>query len=182
MVIRYFEINHSVIHVCTLINRSWKLFNFDLEFVLDFIKYLSVLLAGDERDGKTLSSESTSSSYSVKILIWLVWHMEIDDDVDLLNVDTSTVHICGYHNSVFGLLEVIVDLDSLFLLHVTVTCNTWESFLLDDILKFSRILGMAYEDNDLVELKSIQKFNEFHDLLVVFELDVVLLKTMKRKL
>ena len=41
---------------------------------------------------------------------------------------------------------------------------------------------MADEDDDLIEFKSVKEFDKLHDLLVVFELDIVLLESMQSKL
>lgn len=54
----------------------------------------------------------------MEVLVSFVWHVEVDDNVDLLDIDTSTVHVGGDHDSVLAFFEVVVDLDSLVLLHV----------------------------------------------------------------
>lgn len=46
-------------------------------------------------------------------------------------------------------------------------------------MKLLSVLGVAYEDDDLVEFKIIEQLNQLLDLLVVFQFDVVLLETMK---
>jgi hypothetical protein len=142
----------SVVHVSTFIDEGWKLLYLYFESALYLVQNFSVSFAGDERDGESLGSESTSSADSVEILISLVWHVEVHDDIDLFNVDTTTVHVSGDHNSVLGFLEVVVDLNSLLLLHVSVTCNAREAFVLDDFLQDVGVLGVADEDDDLVEL------------------------------
>jgi hypothetical protein len=84
-----------------------------------------------------------------------VWHVEVDDNVDLFNIDSSSKDISGYHDSIFGFLELVVDLYTFFLWHITVTSNCWESLLVDNLTKFLSILLLTGENDDLVEVKII---------------------------
>jgi hypothetical protein len=63
-----------------------------------------------------------------------------------------------------------------------VTCNAGESFVVDHLLESVGVLGLAHEDNDLVEINAVEEFNELLYLLRVFKLDVVLLEAMKGEL
>lgn len=145
----------SVIHVCALVDGCWHFIHFNFESVLNCLQNVVVLLAWDEWNGKTLSSESSGSSNSVEVLVWLVWHVEVDDNVDLFNIDSSSKDISGYHDSIFGFLELVVDLYTFFLWHITVTSNCWESLLVDNLTKFLSILLLTGENDDLVEVKII---------------------------
>lgn len=125
-----------------------------------------VLLAANERDGKTLGAESSSSAYSMKVLVTLVCHIEVNDDVDFLNIDTSSEKIGGNHNSELGSLELVIDLDSLKLWHISIASNGWETFLADDFLQLLGIFLLTGENDDLVKIKVIKKFDELQNLLV----------------
>lgn len=47
----------------------------------------------DEVDGDSSSTESSRSSDSVDVFLLLAWQVVVDDQVDLLNVDSSTEQI-----------------------------------------------------------------------------------------
>ena len=149
---------------------------------MDIVEDLCVLGRGDEGNGESLGSESAGSSDSVEVLVVLVGHVEVDDDVDLLDVDSSSVHVRRYHYAVLGLLEVVVHFDSLFLLHVSVRGDGRETFFSDHVLQLGGVLGVADEDDDLVELEGVEQVDQLLDFLVFLELDVILLETMKGQL
>jgi len=169
----------SVIHVCALVDGWWHIFNLDLESTLDSLHNVVIFLAWNERDGKTLGSESSCSTNSVEILVWLMWHVKINDDVDFFNINTSCEQVCCNQNSKFDLFELIINGISLFLWEISVACFSWESFFFDDLTKFFGILLLTCENNNLIELKAIKKINKFHDLLLFFKLNVILFETMQ---
>jgi hypothetical protein len=115
----------------------------------------------------------------VKILISLVWHVKVDDDVDSLNIDTSSEKIGADHDSVLALFELLEYSESLAHLHVSATGNTWELLLLDDVVQFLSILVCFREDDHLVEMELVKDVHQLFDLLVFFELDEVLLQTVE---
>lgn len=91
-------------------------------------------------------------------------------------------------------LEVIVSLDSsrmfriltiislpFLLLELSVNRNGWEIFLSQDLIQLNSILNLSHKDNDLIEHERVQEVSESSDLLVVLQLHVVLLKSVKSK-
>lgn len=118
----------------------------------------------------------------MEVLISLIWHVEVNNDVNLLDVYTSAVHVSGNHDAVLGLLEVVIHFYPLLLLHVSVTCNTWEAFVLNDFLQRVGVRSLADKHNHLVELEGVEQLNHLLNLLVLFQLDVVLLQTVKSEL
>jgi len=115
----------------------------------------------------------------MKVLVTLTWHIEVNDDVDFLNIDTSSEKISCYHDSELGLLELVVDLKSFWLRHVSVTSNGWETFFADDLSQLLSILLFSCENDDLIEIEVIKKLNKFQDLLVLLQLHIILRKTMQ---
>ena len=51
--------------------------------------------------------------------------------------------------------------------------------MVDDFTKLLCVLLLFYEDDDLVEIKGVEKRDELLDLLVLFKLDIVLLESMQ---
>lgn len=115
----------------------------------------------------------------MKILISLVWHVKVDNNVDSLNIDTSSEKIGADHDSILALFELLEYSESLAHLHVSATGNTWELLLLDDVVQFLSILVCFREDDDLVEVELVEDVNQLFDLLIFFELDEVLLQTVE---
>lgn len=73
-------------------------FNLGIEVLLDFLDESGVI-GGHEVDGSSLSSVSASSSDSVNIVLLLHGKLVVDNERDLLNIDTSGHEIGGDQNS-----------------------------------------------------------------------------------
>ena len=71
-----------------------------------------VFWAAHEADSQTLGSESSGSAHSVQVGVRVLWHVKVEDYVDLLDVNTSSEDVSGDHDSVLEGFEVIVSLDS----------------------------------------------------------------------
>ena len=104
-----------------------------------------------------------------------MWHIEVDHNVDFLNVDTSGKQVSGDQNSEFDLFELVVDGVSFFLWELRIACFSWETFLFDDLAQLLGILLLTGKNDHLVELKAIEKINQFHDLFLFFQFNVILL-------
>lgn len=146
----------SVVHVVLLIDGCWQLFYFHFKSALNLIKYGSVLVTWNKWNGQSLGSKSSSSTNTMKILISLVWHVEVEDDIDLLNIDTSSEEVSGNHDSILAFLEIFVHLDSFTLLKSSMTSNWWETFFSDNFIQFLSILLSFCKHNDLVEIQVIE--------------------------
>ena len=172
----------SVVHVRGLVNARGKVFDLDLEAGLDVTEDLVVLLVRDERDGETLGAESTSSADTMKILVRLARHIEVDNDVNLFDIDTSTEQVCADHDSIFALLEASIDLESLLLRHGLEAGDTGELLTLDDLVKLLGVILRLGENNNLVEFEIVEQLDELLDLLVLVKLHVVLLEAVEVEL
>lgn len=115
----------------------------------------------------------------MEILISLVGHIEVDDDVDSLDVDTSAEKVSADHDSILALFELLENSESLAHLHVSAAGDTWELLLLDDVVQFLGILVCSCEDDDLVEVELVEDIYQLFDLLVLFKLDEILLQTVE---
>ena len=106
----------SVVHVAGGVDCGWQLADLHLEALLDFSQDFLVLGCLHECDRETLGSESACAADSVQVFVALFGHVEVEHDVDLLDVDTAAENLSRDQDSVFELLESVVDFDSLKLL------------------------------------------------------------------
>ena len=118
----------------------------------------------------------------MKIGIWLLRHVEVEDHIDLFNIDTAPEYVCGDHNTVLECLKVSVSLDSLILLQVTMNGDRGEVVLPEDGVKHLSTLYTLHENDHLVELQRVEEVDQLLDLLLLLDLQVVLLETMEGQL
>ena len=118
----------------------------------------------------------------MQVLICFVWHVKVDDHIDLLDIDSSTEEISGDHDSELALLELVVHLDSLGLLHRSEAGLRWEALLVDDFIQFLCVFLRLGEDDDLVKVEFIKQLNKLSNFLCLFKLHEILLESMKGKL
>ncbi len=108
------------------IDLLWHFWEFNGEARLHLLDFLLVLLGGDERDGKTLGTESTSTTNAVQVLIRIIREIVVDDDVDSLDINTTTEQISSNKNSLLEILEVLESTDTLLLFQTRVDADRWE--------------------------------------------------------
>lgn len=169
-------------HICADINTLWHLGNFYLESTLHLFQYLAVIFAAHERNGQTLGTESARATNPMQVLIGFVRHIVVDNDVDALEVDTTTEHIGGYQYSALILLEFIVFLQSFLLVHPAIDDGGREIALAQQLVQ---LLGTTYtvdEYDDLIELERIQQIVQLTVLSRLGQLDVVLLQAVQSQL
>jgi hypothetical protein len=71
-----------------------------------------VSLAADERDGKTLGSESTSTTNTMEIRISITREIVVDGQINTLNIDTTTKNVSGDTNTLLEVLEGLITLNT----------------------------------------------------------------------
>jgi len=69
----------------------------------------------------------------MKILVGLTSHIEVDNDIYLLNINSSSEDIGGNKNSELSFLELVINLDSILHIHFTVNSFGWELFFVEDL-------------------------------------------------
>ena len=123
----------------------------------------------------------------MKISVWFFWHVIIKDDVDSLDIDSSSEDVSWNENSLLKIFERFVSCDSSLLIELdlpfilvefSVNTDGWEVAIIEDLIKSNSSFDRRDKDNDLIELKSIQKVVESSCLLILFQLHIVLNKTM----
>jgi hypothetical protein len=141
-----------------------------------------VFLAAHKRDGKALCAKPACTADSVEVAVGIAGHIVVEDDVDLLDIDTTTEDISGYHDSVLEGLKICVALDPLVLLETTVDRDRWEVLLFENMIEHLSALHRLDENDHLVELKTVEKVCQLLDLFFLLEFDEVLLQTMEGEL
>jgi hypothetical protein len=128
----------------------------------------------------------------------------VDDNVNTLNIDTTTEDIRSNHNTFREVLEALVPLDTkirtsmsvpkkfhlskvvsdlpLLLVHLRVNADGREVTFDQQFVQFVGTLDRLDENADLVELQLVQKVIELAVLFVLGEFDVVLDETVKSEL
>ena len=136
-----------------------------------------------EVDGHSLSSESSGSTDSVDVLGGVGRQVVVDDQVDLLDVDSSADQVGSDQNSGRPRPELLHDVDSLAHLHITVNGRDHKLVLLKFFGQFIDSLLLVGEDNALSDDHALVKLDQGSEFLaVLFHRDVELLDTIQGQL
>lgn len=170
--------------VCGNIDGVRKRRDDDVEASLDVFENFLIFLGvrADEADGESFGTETPGTSDAMQILIGLVWHVVVDDDVNALDVNTASEKIGRHQNTLREVLEGLEFFDALFLAQSSVNADGRKVALLQKPVELSGARDLGDENDDLVELESIQKVVQFAILLRLFQADKVLLKTVEGQL
>ena len=106
------SLSRSVVHVGGRVNNRGQLTDADLKTLLDLLERVAIFIRAHERDGETLGTESAGTAHSVQVGVSVAWHVEVEDDVDLLNVNASSENLSCDQDAVFELLKSLVNFDS----------------------------------------------------------------------
>mmetsp|Transcript_39396 Transcript_39396/g.51560 ORF Transcript_39396/g.51560 Transcript_39396/m.51560 type:complete len:390 (+) Transcript_39396:638-1807(+) len=109
-------------------------------------------------------------------------HVEVEDDVDLLDVDAATEELRGHEDAVAELLEALVDFQSVFERHLGVDGLGGDGVFVEDLVELDGVVDVADEDDDLVELQLVDQVHELGDLVALLQRHVVLAETMQGQL
>lgn len=83
-----------------------------LEARLNVLEHLLVFVAGKERYGQALCSETTCTTDAVEVRVGIGGHVVVDGKIDSLNVDTSAENIRCDTDALVEFLELFVALDT----------------------------------------------------------------------
>lgn len=141
------------------------------------------ILGGDEVDGDTLSAETTTTTNSVDVVLTVGGEIVVDDQGNLLDVDTTGQKIGGDQDTGGAGSELLHDQITLTLVHVTVHGRDGEvtgSELVGEPVDLSA--GVA-EDDGLGDGDSLIQIREGVELpLLLLDGNVELLDTLQGKL
>jgi len=161
---------------------SWHLIDLSVEVVLDLLNESGVLRE-NEVDGSTLSSETACSTNSVDVVFLLKRQLVVDNEADLLNVDTTGKQVSANQHSDGARSELLHDDVSFKLVHLAMHDTDCEVVLSHALLKlFNSLLGVTVNQG-LVDVQvGIQVEQDFHLPFVLLNCNVVLSDTFKGKL
>lgn len=141
------------------------------------------ILGGDEVDGNTLTTETTTTADTVDVVLTVGGKVVVDDQGDLLDIDTTGQQISGDQDTRRAGTELLHDQVTLSLVHVTVHGRDSEvtgSELVGEPVDLSA--GVA-EDDSLGDGDSLVQVREGVELpLLLLNGNVELLDTLQGKL
>ena len=157
----------------------WHLLDLGVVMVLDFSDELGVVWQ-HEVDGDSLSSESTSSSDSMDVNFLLHWELVVDDESDLLDIDSSCEQIGGDEDSGGSSSELLHDGVSLHLVHLSVHGGDGEVVVVHGLLEFQNSLFGVAIDQSLVDVQvGVEIEEDLHLPLFLLDSDIVLTDTFE---
>jgi len=155
-----------------------KLTNNSVVVLFNFTEHLNITLR-DEVDSNTLTTEAATTTNTMEVVFHIGGEIEVDDDVNVVNVDTTGDEIGGSENTGVTITEVLHDLFTLTLGHVGVDGG-------DGVVGFVELLGDVVdlsagvdEDDGLGDGDGFVEIHEGFELVVFFDGDVELLDTIK---
>ena len=116
----------------------------------------------------------------MEISVWILCHVVVEDDVDSLDIYSSAKDICGDHDPFLEVLELLKAWDSLSLVYSGVDRHRGEGRFYEKSIKGIGSCCRLNKDDHLVELQSVKKVYQLSILLILLQLTVELLKSMKR--
>lgn len=156
----------------------------DLSRVVEFdITQDSDIFAGDEVDGNTLATKSSTATDTVDVVLTVAGQIVVDDQRDLLNVDTTGPDIGGNEDSRVALSEILHDAVTLLLRHLAVHRGDGEVGLTHLVGQPIDLTAGVAEDDGLCDSKSVVKIAESIKLpFLLLNGDEILLQAFKGQL
>jgi len=164
-----------------VIEVSRHLLNLSVVMVLDLLNEAGVL-GKDEVDGSSLSTETSSSTNSMDVVLLLDGELVVDDETNLLHINTSSKQVSGDEHADGSLSELLHDDVSLDLVHLSVHDADSEFLLSHNLLElFDSLLSVTVNES-LVDVQvSVQVEEDVHLPLFLLDSDIVLSDTFKGK-
>ena len=147
--------------------------------ILDLLEEAGVLRQ-HEVDGRSLTTETTSTADSVDIVLLLHWELVVDDKTDLLDINTSCEQVSGDKDTDGTTSELLHHDFTLLLVHLSVHGGH------DEVLISHRSLQLVHPalsvavDDCLLDVKVRVQVQQHVNLpLVLLDSDIVLVNTVE---
>jgi len=134
-----------------VIKISGHLLNLSVVMVLDLLNE-PCILREYEVDRRSLPTETTGSSDSVDVVLLLNGQLVVDDESNLLDVNTSSEQVGGDKHADSSLSELLHHDVSLNLVHLSVHDGDSEFLLSHSLLQFFHSLLSVTVDQSLVDV------------------------------
>ena len=126
------------------------------------------------------STETTGTADSVDVVFLLLWQLEVDNEADLLNIDTTSKHVRRDQDTHGTRSELLHHDFSLLLVHLTVHAGDDEVLLRHAALEFVDSALRVAVDDRLVDIQvGVQVQQNVHLPLLLLDSDVVLTDTLE---
>lgn len=139
-------------HVQTLVNVSWNWLNLGSQFLFNSVQSKPVII-GDQVDRDSKVAESSTTTNPMKVSFCHFWEVEINDDVDCLDIDTTGEKIAANKVPAESGAEIMEDSVSVSLRHFGVNVVAGISQLSNLFGQQLDSLGRVAENYTLVDLK-----------------------------
>mmetsp|Transcript_25834 Transcript_25834/g.18297 ORF Transcript_25834/g.18297 Transcript_25834/m.18297 type:complete len:213 (-) Transcript_25834:736-1374(-) len=137
----------------------------------------------DEINSGTFSTETTSSTDSMDVVLLLEGQLVVDNETNLLHINTSSKQISGNKNTDSTGSEFLHHSLSLELVHLTMHDRDDEVLLNHSLLELLDTLLGVTVDKGLIDIKIGVKIEEhLHLPLLLLDGDIVLTNTFQGKL
>lgn len=155
-----------------------KFTNNSVVVLLDFTEHLDVAL-GNEVDSDTLTAEAATTTDTMEVVLHVGGQVEVDDDVDVVNVDTTSDQIGGDEDTGVTVSEVLHDLFTLTLGHIGVDRGDGVVGLVELLRDVVDLSAGVDEDDGLGDGDGLVQVHQCFELVVFFDGDVELLDTVQ---
>lgn len=136
----------------------------------------------DQIDGQAQMSKTTRSTNAVQIRLSVLWEIEVDDNVDSLDIDTTSQQIGADKVSAYAIPEIVENTVAVVLEHASVRVEAGVSQLSDLLSQQLDTVGGVTEDDRLVDLQLVEQGVQAMDLLLLLYESVVLGNTAEGEL
>ena len=145
---------------------------------LDLAEELNVAL-GDEVDGNSLTAVTTATTDTVEVVLLVGGEIVVDDDVDVVDVDTAGNEIGGDEDTGGAGLEGGHDLLALALGHLGVHGGDGVVVVVEGVSDVVNLAAGVGEDDGLGDGDGLVEIHEGVELVLLLDGDVELLDTLK---
>jgi hypothetical protein len=150
--------------------------------VLDLLDEAGILRE-NEVDGGSLSTKTTSSTDSVDVVLLLDGELVVDNESNLLDIDTSSKQVGGDEDTDSSLSELLHNDITLNLVHLSVHDAHGEFVFSHGLLElFYALLGVTVNERLVNVQVSVQLKEDVHLPLFLLDSDVILSDTFKSEL
>ena len=170
-----------LVDVEALVDAGGDGLNLSAEVALDVVK-VEAIVPVNEVDGQTQVAVTTRSTDSVQVGFGILGEVEVDDDIDGLDIDTTGEQIGADQVSADAVSEIVEDSVTGLLLHSSVTVEARVAELGDLLGQQLDSVGGVAEDDGLVDLELGEKGVQAVDLLLFLDESVVLGDTAQGEL
>ncbi len=163
-------------------NVHWHLLDLSAVELLNLAHHADII-SGDEVDGNTLTSETSTTTDSVDVVLTVGWKIVVDDQGNLLDIDTTGQKISGDQDTGRSGTELLHNQVTLTLVHISVHGGNGEVTGGELVGKPVDLAAGVAEDNGLGDGDGLVEIGKSIELpVLLLDGDVELLDTLKGKL